>query len=160
MLPTREEGGMRGLSRRAAAVAALAAAALITLAACGGGDGGGGADSKEEWQDEHGALVDAYSRDLSAAVNTINQGERQSTINTCTQVRDDAMEVRENAFPVPNSAVDGPLRSAVDFGIKAADSCLTGARNTNADAVEDAQRDFAEARKAMDEAEAAIKAWA
>ncbi|MGH9224642.1 MAG: hypothetical protein ACRD2W_12890 [Acidimicrobiales bacterium] len=147
---------MRGLSRRAAAVAA---AALITLAACGGGDGGGSADSKEEWEDEHGALVEAYSRDLSAALNTINQGERQNTINTCTQVKDDAIEVRENALPVPNSAVDAPLRSAVDFGIKAADSCLTGARNTDARAVEAAQRDFAEARQAMDEAETALKAW-
>ena len=118
---------------------------------------GGGASSKEEWEDQNGSLVEAYSRDLSAAVNTINQGERQNTINTCTQVKDDANEVKSTALPVPNNAVDGPLRTAVESGIKAADACLNGARNTDARAVEAAQRDFAEARKSMDAAEAAIR---
>ena len=61
--------------------AVLATAAVIGLAACGGGDGGS-SDTKEGWQDEHGELFEAYSRDLSAAGNTINQGERTLTINT------------------------------------------------------------------------------
>ena len=146
---------MRGLVRKAAV---LATAAVITLTACGGGDGGG-TDTKEGWQDEHGELFEAYSRDLSAAGNTINQGERTLTISTCQQVIDDAKEIKAKALPVPDSAVDGPLRTALDMGIKAGEECLTGARNTDARSVEAAQRDFAEARKAMDEAEAAYKAW-
>lgn len=148
------------MSGRAGSAAVLAmAAALLVLAACGGGDGGGGADTKEGWQDKNGDLVDAYSRDLSVALNTINQGERTATISTCNQIIDDAKEVRSQALPVPEAAVNTPLTKAVDTGIKAAESCLTGARNTSARDVESAQRDFAEARKAMDEAEAAIKAW-
>ena len=147
---------MRAMVGKAAVTAV--AAALMVLAACGD-DGGGSAGSKAEWEEEHGELVAAYSRDLSVALNTINQGERTATLNTCQQVKDDANEVKSTALPVPNSAVDGPLRSAVDLGIKAADACIQGGRNTDARAVEAAQRDFGAARQAMDDAEAALKAW-
>ncbi|MFP5317250.1 MAG: hypothetical protein ACLGI2_03030 [Acidimicrobiia bacterium] len=137
-------------------VAAVVACGLV-LGACGGGEEG--AASKEEWLEEHEALVNAYSRDLVDAVNVINQGERQATVASCTQVNDDAREVREEALPVPNAAVNTHLTKAVEVGIEAAQACLRGARETNADAVEEGQRLFAEARKAMDEAEAAIDDW-
>lgn len=137
--------------------AALAAMAAVTLAACGGD--GGSEDTKEGWQDEHGSLVAAFSRDLTDALNVINQGERTTTLNTCTQVQDDAREVRDSALPVPNAAVDTALRRSVEAGLRAAENCLRGGRETNADAVEEAQRQFAEARQAMDEAESAINVW-
>jgi hypothetical protein len=54
--------------------------------------------------------------------------------------------------------VDSALRKAIDTGIQAATDCLKGGRNTDARAVELAQREFADARKAMDEAEAGIQA--
>jgi len=149
---------MNGRLRRAAAGAA-AAASLCLMAACGDGEGGGGGDTKAGWQEDHGDLFDAYSRDLSAVVNTINQGERTATLATCQQVIDDGKELKDTALPVPNPAVDGPLRTAIEKGASGGNSCLAGARNTDARAVEAAQRDFADARKAMDEAEAAYKAW-
>lgn len=138
------------------AVAAVVAVA-VSLGACGGGEEG--AASKEEWLKEHEALVNAYSRDLVDALNVINQGERQATVASCTQVVDDAREVREEALPVPNAEVDTHLTKAVEVGIEAGQACLRGARETNADAVEEGQRLFAEARKAMDEAEAALDDW-
>lgn len=146
---------MRGGVRRAAVAVALAA---VVLAACGGGDDGGEATSKADWEEKNGSLVSAYSRDLSDAINNINQGA-PGTVGSCTQVQDDGKEVQEQAFPVPNQAVDAALKRAVDSGLKAAADCLRGARTTNAGAIEQAQRDFAVARTAMDEAEAAIKAW-
>ncbi|MDQ4097718.1 MAG: hypothetical protein M3144_07615 [Actinomycetota bacterium] len=129
------------------------------LAACGGE--GGDDNSKAAWEEEHGDLVDAYSRDLSDALNTINQGERARTTGSCTQVSDDGKELREKVLPVPNAAVDAPLRKAVDLGITAAEHCLQGARAAEhgAEDIETAQREFGEARTAMDEAEAAIDAW-
>jgi hypothetical protein len=144
--------------RRWAAVALVIAGATV-LAACGGE--GGDDNSKAAWQEENGDLVDAYSRDLSDALNTINQGERARTTGSCTQVADDGKELREKALPVPNAAVDAPLRKAIDVGITAAEHCLQGARAAEhgADRIEAAQREFADARASMDEAEAAINVW-
>lgn len=143
--------------RRWAAVALVVTAAVV-LAACGGD--GGDEDSKAGWQKENGDLVDAYSRDLSAAQNDINQGEKARTTGSCNQVADDARELREKALPVPNAAVDAPLRKAVDIGITAAEHCLQGSRSAQgADDIEAAQREFADARTSMDEAEAAINVW-
>ncbi len=146
--------------RRVGLTAVILVGAVL-LGACGGGDGGGG-DSKEAWQEQNGDLVDAYSRDLSDALNTINQGARAATTGSCTQVKDDGTELRKEALPVPNPAVDGPLRKAIDLGLSAADHCLKGAGGSaehGAREVEAGQREFADARKAMDEAEAALKAW-
>lgn len=138
------------------AVAVVVAAAAL-LGACGGGEEG--AASKEEWLEDHEALVNAYSRDLVDAINVISQGERQATVASCQQVTDDGREVRSEALPVPNAQVDTHLTKAVELGLDAAENCLKGARETNADAVEEAQRLFAEARKSMDEAEAALDDW-
>jgi hypothetical protein len=144
-------GGVRG------AAALVVVSAVATLAACGGG-GDDEVGTKAEWEEKNGSLVSAYSRDLSDAINNINQGA-PGTVGSCTQVQDDGKEVQEQAFPVPNEAVNGALRRAVDSGLKAAADCLRGARTTDARAIEQAQRDFADARRAMDETEEAIKAW-
>lgn len=144
--------------RWAVLVPAMATVAAALLVGCGD-DGGGGTASKEEWLEEHETLVNAYSRDLSDAVNVINQGERNATMASCTQVVDDAREVRSEALPVPNAEVNTHLTKAVEVGIEAGQACLKGARETSADDIEEGQRLFAEARKAMDDAEAAIDDW-
>jgi hypothetical protein len=132
----------------------------VGLGACGGDDDGGGAANKAEWEQEHGDLVAAFSRDLDATNNTINQGERTATINACTQLRDDAQEMKDEVFPVPNQAVDGPLRRSVDLAIQAADNCIQGGRSAEgARQVEAAMREINDARAAFDEAQTAIDAW-
>lgn len=138
-------------------VAALVLVVGVLVAGCGGN--GGGATTKEGWLEENEALVSAYSRDLVAALNTINMGERTATMASCNQVSDTAREVRQEALPAPNAEVNTHLTKAVDLGIQAAESCLAGARETQAHAIEEAQRLFADARKAMDDAEAAIDDW-
>jgi hypothetical protein len=72
--------------------AGAAAAAVVTLAACGGG--GDGKATPAEWKKKQGDLVAAYSRDLTDAINNINQGSRDNTLSSCTQVSEDAKEVR------------------------------------------------------------------
>lgn len=129
------------------------------LGACGGDDGGGAA-SKAEWEDEHGELVAAFSRDLDATNNTINQGEKTATLNACTQLSDDAKEMRSEVFPVPNEAVNTALRRAVDLAIQASENCLQGGRSAEgARQVEAAMRELNDARAAFAEAETAIDAW-
>lgn len=145
------------MGRRARGAVLVLVLVALSAAACGG-DGGGG-ESKDDWYGEHRELISAFSRSLGDGLNTINQGERTRTLSTCTQVIDDAKEVQEKALPVPNPAVDGPLRKAVDEAIKAGENCLKGGRQTDARAVEAAQVQFTDARKAMDEAEAAINVW-
>lgn len=137
----------------------LAAVVAVTmLAACGGGDGGS-AGSKAEWEEQNGELVTAYSRSLDDAMNNINQGARANTVGSCTQVRDDANELNDQAFPVPNQTVDAALRLAVDSGLRAAASCISGSGAGGARDIEKSQVEFREARTAMDDAEDAISAW-
>ena len=139
-------------------VAVLSAAlAVVVGTACGGGGGG---TTKEAWRKEHGRLVAAFGRDIDAAGTALDQGERSTTIGACTQLSEDAKEVRKEALPVPDPASDAALRRAVDTAAKAAASCLQGARSgQGADAVEAAQREIADARRAIDEADAALAAW-
>jgi hypothetical protein len=154
-----KEGGMRRMWTGAARMTMVLAIA-IGLAACGGDDDGGGAATKAEWEEEHGDLVAAFSRDLDATNNTINQGEKTATLNACTQLRDDAQEMRSEVFPVPNDAVNGPLRRSVDLAIEAADNCLQGGRSADgARQVESAMAQLNDARSAFNEARAAIDAW-
>lgn len=153
---------MQGRAHRGVRGAAVLAAGIgiaVGLTACGGG--GGKAKDKAGWQKDNSALVASYSRDLDDAINNINQGARDKTTGSCTQVSEDGKELRKDALPVPNAAADAALRKAVDTGIQAATDCLAGAREQNQGArtVETAQREFTDARKAMDDAEAAIKAW-
>ena len=152
-----------GASARAArlVLTSVAVVAATLLSACGGGDSGG-ATTKAAWQKKNGDLVAAYGRDLTDAVNTLNQGQRAATTGSCTQVADDAKDLRSKALPVPNPTVDSALRKAIDAGIAASDRCLKGAVETGsqgANDVEEAQRQFATASKSMDDADAAIKAW-
>ncbi len=141
----------------ASAGAAVLAAAMV---ACGGG--GGGENSKAAWQRKHGDLVTAFEKDLDAAGNTINRGEKQATISACTQLSDDAKEMKDEDFPVPNPAVDGPLRQTVDIALTAADNCIQGGRTTEehgARRVEAAMKELTEARQKFLQAKAAIEAW-
>ena len=132
---------------------------LMAGVAVGCGGGGGGDSSPAGWKKEHGSLVNAFDRDLSDAVNNINQGQREVTIASCTQVSETAKEIKKDALPAPG-AVDAPLKAAVDESITGGDNCLKGARNTDAKAVEAAQKNFADARKSLDEAQSGIKAIA
>src|SRR5436309_15772718 len=93
---------------RRLAAAALAVTAAVLLPACGGGDSGGGT-SKAAWQKKNGALVSAYSRDLSDAVTTINQGQRNETTGSSQQVTDAANDPKQHALPAHHSAADAPL---------------------------------------------------
>ena len=138
--------------------AGLVAAALIVLAGCGGG-GGGKANDKASWQKDNGSLVTAFSKDIDDAITTITQGERNATVASCTQVQDDGNELRTKATPVPNATVDGALKKAIDLANQAAADCLKGAKNTDAREVEAAQREFPDARKALNDAQSAINAW-
>lgn len=126
---------------------------MTMSAACGGG--GNGSSSPAGWKKKHASLIAAYDRDLADAVNNINQGARDNTVASCNQVKETAQEVKK-ALPAPDAAVTTALAKATDSSIAAADDCLKGARATDARAVEAAQREFADARKAFDEADGAI----
>jgi hypothetical protein len=144
---------MRG--RKAVAVLLMATAAL---AGCGGDDGD--PQTKAAWEKEHGELYSAFRRDLDAAGDALNRGEKNLTLGACTQLAEDAREFRAEALPVPNPAVDGPLRRAVDLSNTAAQHCIAGARAAEgASDVEAAQRELPEARKALSDADAAFTAW-
>ena len=147
------------MRRSAHAGAALAAVVTLAVAATACGGDGGGSSSPAGWKKDHGSLIAAFSRDLTDAINNINQGARETTVGSCTQVSETAKEVKKNALPAPG-AVDAPLKSAVDLTVTGGDNCLKGARTTDAKSVEEAQRNFAAARKSLDEAETAVKAIA
>lgn len=127
-------------------------------AACGGG-GDGAAANKAEWEDRHGANVESLSRELVAADATLNGSERTSILGACNLLGESAEEVRADVLPVPDAAVDGALKEALDAIDMAAASCLSGARSGAADDVEAAMALMTGAREAMDAAEAAIAAW-
>ena len=141
--------------------ALVATMAVVAIAACGGdGEDDGAATSKQDWERKHGALLAAFGRDLDAANTTISQGEKQATISTCTQLSDDAKEMRNEVFPVPNPQVNRPLREAVDRAIDASENCIRGGRNPEgAHDVEVAMDQLKAARTSFAEAQAAIAAW-
>ena len=145
---------------RKAAVAACGVGLAAALVACGGDDGS--VETKDAWQDKHGDLVAAYEKDLDAAGDTINRGEKQATISACTQLSDDAKEMKDEVFPVPNPAVDGPLRQSVDISITGANNCIQGGRSSaehGARQVEAAMKELTDARNKYLEAKAALEAW-
>lgn len=146
---------MRGLRGSGAVVSMLA----LTLVACGG-DSDEGGSSKREWEAEHRDLITAFGRDLDATTMTLNQGEKTATLNACTQLADDAKEMRDEVFPVSNKQVERPLRQSVDLALMASDNCLKGGRHPDgAHQVEEAMRQVADARRAFQEAEGAISDW-
>lgn len=147
---------MRGQRGTVVAVALLV---LAAAPACGEDDD---TTTRAGWRTEHADLVAAYEKDLEAARDTINRGERQATISACTQLADDATEMRSEVFPVPDPAVDVPLRQSVDLALQGADDCIQGGRSS-ADAgarqVEAAMKEIADARQRYLEAKAAFEAW-
>jgi hypothetical protein len=146
------------MAGRAGRPAWWAMAAALALAACG--DDGGGADTKAGWEDQHGSLLASFRRDLDAAGDAVNRGERAVTLGACMQLAEDARELREEALPVPNPAVDAPLRRAVNAAVTGAEHCVAGARAAEgAHDVELAQKELPEARQALREADAAYTAW-
>jgi hypothetical protein len=151
-----KEGGMGRLAA-GARVAAAAVTAAVTVAACGGGGGGG--DTKAGWQKKHGPVIQSFSRDLGDAQNNINKGERSATLSSCTQVSEDAKEVRKEALPAPDPAVDADLRKALDLAVKAAADCLQGGRDVQARAVEAAMAELNDARASLDKAQAGINTF-
>jgi hypothetical protein len=145
---------------RKAVVVACGVGLAASLAGCGGD--GDSAQSKDAWQEEHAALIAAFEKDLDAAGDTINRGEKQATISACTQLSDDAKEMKDEVFPVPNPAVDGPLRQSVDIALTGADNCIQGGRTTEehgARRVEAAMKEITDARQKFLEAKVAIEAW-
>jgi hypothetical protein len=148
----RDDDGMRRL-----ALAVSAALAAVILAGCGGSSAK--ATTKADWQKKNGALLTAYSRDLDDAITNITQGSRDDTLGSCTQVTEDGKDLRSKGLPISNAAANAALTKALDTGDKAAADCLQGGRNTQARTVEEAQAEFADARKAMDDAMAAIQRW-
>jgi hypothetical protein len=145
------------MDMRRSVCAGAALAAVVTLGAACGGEGSK-SSSPADWKKKQASLVAAFDRDLADAVNNINQGARDNTVASCNQVKETAQEVKTTALPAPVAAVDTALTKSVASAIQAADDCLKGARNTDARAVEAAQREFADARKSFDEADTAIAA--
>ena len=144
--------------RRAAAIVGVVVAGAA-LFACGGDDDEA-LTTRSGWQSKHGDLVAAFEKDLDAANDTISKGEKQATISACTQLSEDAKEMRSEVFPVANPAVDVPLRKAVDLAVQGADNCIQGGRSAaGADQVEAAQRELADAFNAFRDAKAAIDTW-
>ena len=145
---------------RKAIVVACGIGLAVTMAACG--DDGASGQTKDAWQKEHADLVAAYEKDLDAAGDTINRGEKQATLSACTQLSDDAKEMKDEVFPVPNPAVDGPLRQSVDIAITAANNCIQGGRSSaehGARQVESAMKELTDARQKYLESKAALEAW-
>ena len=144
--------------RKACALTAALAMA-VTLAACGGGDD---ASSKDRWWKKHGDLVGAYEKDLDAAGEAIGRGEKQATVSACTQLSDDAREMKDEVFPVPNPAMDAPLRASVDVALTGAGNCIQGGRSSaehGARQVETAMKELRDARQKYLEAKEVFEAW-
>lgn len=145
---------------RKAAVIACGIGLAATLVGCGGDDEG--VKTKAGWQKENGDLFAAFEKDLDAAGDTINRGEKQATISACTQLSDDAKEMRSDVFPVPNAAVDTALRQSVNLAVTGADNCIRGGRDTSdagARQVEAAMKELTDARQKFLEAKVAMEAW-
>lgn len=131
---------------------------LVASAACGGGSGGPAAD-KQTWEERHGADVRAVSIDLDAARQALDKGDRRVILSSCNQLEEDLAAARKG-LPVPEPAVDGALRSALDAVESGVPDCLQGARVASEAAItERAIAKFGDARPKLDEATAAIAAW-
>ena len=134
-------------------------ALALALGACGGGSDEGAATNKADWQSEHGPVINAVSLDVDAANDALTKGDRAVILSSCNQLQEDLADARKS-LPVPDAAVDGSLRSALDSIGKATPTCLQGARIANDNhLVEQAQREMKDARTKLDEAQKAIDSW-
>lgn len=135
--------------------------ALALLAgACGGGsDDEGGAANKAEWEEEHGSTFSVVSDDIDRAVEALDAGQRPVVLSVCTQLQEDLVEAKK-AVPAPDPTVDAALRSAFDATTTAVTTCVEGARiASDAEIIEQAQREMDVARERYDAAERAVEAW-
>jgi len=131
-------------------------AVVVVLGGCGGGGGG---SARQKWDDKNAENVATFSEDLDAAQAALTNGDRQTILRSCTQLSVDVKDFRPKAIPVPNPAVDAPLRTAFDKSESGATDCLAGSRVSDAAALERAIPTLREARGALDTAQAAIKTW-
>ncbi|MFN2606968.1 MAG: hypothetical protein ABR511_03580 [Acidimicrobiales bacterium] len=145
-----------GSGSRKAAAMMTAAAAMVALAGCGGGSGG---TPKERWTSKNGSNVSTFSDDLDAAQSALTNGDRPTILRACNQLTADIKSFRPKALPVPNGAVDGPLRVAFDKSGSGADDCLAGSRVSDAAALERAIPTLREARASLTTAQDALTAW-
>lgn len=132
---------------------------LVLAVVLGGCGGGGGGSARERWEHRNAENVATFSDDLDAAQAALTNGDRQTILRSCTQLSTDVKEFRPKAIPVPDAAVDAPLRTALDRSEGGAADCLAGSRVSDAAALERAIPTLREARGALDTAQAAIKAW-
>jgi hypothetical protein len=137
---------------------AIVAAGL--LGACGGSSdsSGGTAANKSDWDKKNAPVVKAVSIDVDESNTALDKGDRVAILSACNQLKSDVADARKG-LPVPDATVDGALKAGLDSAGTAADSCVTAARNTAADPVEQAQRDMKAARTKLDDAQKAIAAW-
>lgn len=138
-------------------------AVALFAGACGGSDdgggGGGGAANKADWDKKYGAIVNSVSDDIDRSVQALNAGQRPVVLSECTQLQEDLVEAKK-ALPVPDSTVDGVLRTAFDATTTAVNTCVEGARiASDADKIEEAQAQMKTARDKYDDAQAAIAGW-
>jgi cobalamin biosynthesis protein CobT len=129
-------------------------------AGCGGGDSDeGGAANKADWQKKYGAIVNSVSDDIDRSVQALDAGQQPVVRSACSQLQEDMVDARK-AVPAPDGTVDAALRSAFDATDTAAKTCVEGARvASNADLVEQAQREMKTARETYTTAQDAITAW-
>jgi hypothetical protein len=139
--------------------AALLFVALLAAACGGGGSDSGGAANKADWEKKYGAIVKSVSDDIDRSVQALNAGQQPVVRSECAQLQEDLVEARK-AVPVPDGTVDAALKSGFDATDKAAKTCVEGARvASNADLVEQAQREMKTARETYSAAQDAIAAW-
>jgi len=132
----------------------------LAAGACGGGDSDGKeAANKPDWEKKYGAIVNSVSDDIDRSVQALNAGQQPVVRSACAQLQEDMVDARKS-IPVPDGTVDAALRSAFDATDKAARTCVEGARvASNADLVEQAQREMKTARETYSVAQDAIAAW-
>ncbi len=105
------------------------------------------------------ARVEVLGREIVAADDALDGGDRNAILGACNLLNDALAEVRDSALPVPAPAVDRvPTEAAVDVGF-AVRSCLVGGRSAAAFDVEAAMALMDEARQSFDRAQAALAAW-
>jgi hypothetical protein len=141
-------------------VRSLGAVAMAVVAgACGGDSDGASPTNKADWQEEFGSAISVVSEDIDRSNEALDAGERPVVLSTCTQLQEELGDARD-ALPVPDPGVDAVLRSALDATEIAARTCVDGARvASDAERIEQAQREMKTARDRFDEAQRAIDAW-
>ena len=142
-----------------AGATALVVMALVAGACRSGSAGTKVAANRSGWVKDHGADVMAVSRDLDAARQAVDKGDRPVILSTCNQLQDDLAAARKG-LPAPDPSVDSALRAGLDAVAAGVPDCLQGARlASQASVTEKAQAKFNDARPKMDAVDKAIADW-